>query len=77
MLKTTIIDRHLDKRIEGMTGNNFSSYVRDYDFSVWLSEHNKERSEFGIPEGLAIFTASCSSVSSTPRRIDPLPARRR
>ena len=49
MLKTTIIDRHLDKRIEGMTGNNFSSYVRDYDFSVWLSEHNKERSEFGIP----------------------------
>ena len=51
MLKTTIIDRHLDKRIEGMTGNNFSSYVRDYDFSVWLSEHNKERSEFGIPEG--------------------------
>ncbi|MED5557822.1 MAG: DUF1852 domain-containing protein [Pseudomonadota bacterium] len=51
MLKTTIIDRHLDKRIEGMTGNNFSSFVRDYDFSVWLSEHNKERSEFGIPEG--------------------------
>ena len=51
MLKTTIIDQHLDKRIEGMMGNNFSSYVRDYDFSVWLAEHNQERSEFGIPEG--------------------------
>ncbi|WP_251977142.1 DUF1852 domain-containing protein [Salinicola avicenniae] len=51
VLKTTIVDRSTGKRIEGMVGNNFSSYVRDYDFSVWLSEHNKDRAEFGIPEG--------------------------
>lgn len=51
MLKTTIIDKHTGKRIPGMVGNNFSSYVRDYDFSVWLSEHNRDRAEFGIPEG--------------------------
>ncbi|MGM8931779.1 DUF1852 domain-containing protein [Salinicola halophyticus] len=51
MLKTTIIDKHTGNRIPGMVGNNFSSYVRDYDFSVWLSEHNRDRAEFGIPEG--------------------------
>ncbi|GHB20943.1 DUF1852 domain-containing protein [Salinicola rhizosphaerae] len=51
ILKTTIVDKQTDKRIDGMVGNNFSSYVRDYDFSVWLSEHNKDRTEFGIPEG--------------------------
>ena len=39
-----------DKRIEGIVGNNFSSYVRDYDFSVLLQEHNKGRSQFTIPD---------------------------
>ena len=42
MLKSTIIDHHTNQRIEGMIGNSFSSYVRDYDFSVVLKEHNKE-----------------------------------
>lgn len=51
ILKANVVDKKTGKRIEGMVGNNFSSYVRDYDFSVWLSEHNKDRSEFGIPEG--------------------------
>jgi len=36
ILKTHIIDHKTDKRIEGIVGNNFSSYVRDYDFSVLL-----------------------------------------
>ena len=36
MLKSTIIDHHTNQRIEGMIGNSFSSYVRDYDFSVVL-----------------------------------------
>ena len=36
MLKSTVIDHHTDERIEGMIGNSFSSYVRDYDFSVVL-----------------------------------------
>ena len=44
MLKTTIIDHHNnDKRIDGMVGNSFSSYVRDYDFSVLLLEHVKNQ----------------------------------
>ena len=38
-LKTTIIDHKENLRIDGMIGNSFSSYVRDYDFSVVLPEH--------------------------------------
>ncbi|WP_435979439.1 DUF1852 domain-containing protein [Psychrobacter sp. DM4] len=38
-LKTTIIDHKTGARINGMIGNSFSSYVRDYDFSVVLPEH--------------------------------------
>lgn len=38
-LKTTIVDRKENTRIDGMIGNSFSSYVRDYDFSVVLPEH--------------------------------------
>jgi hypothetical protein len=51
ILKADIVDKKTGKRTEGMVGNNFSSYVRDYDFSVWLSEHNKGQAEFSIPEG--------------------------
>jgi hypothetical protein len=50
MLKTTIIDHKANKRIEGIVGNNFSSYVRDYDFSVLLLDHNKGQSRFSIPD---------------------------
>ncbi|MFT5085163.1 MAG: hypothetical protein ACI9Y1_003221 [Lentisphaeria bacterium] len=50
MLKTTIIDQKANKCIEGIVGNNFSSYVRDYDFSVLLLDHNKGQSRFSIPD---------------------------
>lgn len=50
VLKTHIIDHKTGKRIEGIVGNNFSSYVRDYDFSVLLSEHNKDKNNFSIPD---------------------------
>ncbi|WP_099081701.1 DUF1852 domain-containing protein, partial [Pseudomonas syringae] len=50
ILKTTIIDRKTDERINGMAGNNFSSYVRDYDFSVRLLQHNKSQSGLSTPE---------------------------
>ena len=30
--------------------NNFSSYVRDYDFSIVLPEHNRNQSRFSIPD---------------------------
>ena len=39
MLQTTIIDHKDNTRIDGMIGNSFSSYVRDYDFSIVLLEH--------------------------------------
>ncbi|SMP15502.1 DUF1852 domain-containing protein [Flavobacterium hercynium] len=50
VLKTYIIDHKTGKRIEGIVGNNFSSYVRDYDFSILLSEHNKGKEKFSIPD---------------------------
>lgn len=37
MLQTTIIDHQQKSQIDGMFGNSFSSYVRDYDFSVLQS----------------------------------------
>lgn len=49
ILKTHIIDQHTHERIEGIVGNNFSSYVRDYDFSVLLLDHNKGQSTFSTP----------------------------
>lgn len=51
VLKTTVIDTVTGERIEGIVGNNFSSYVRDYDFSVELLNHNKGKEEFSVPEG--------------------------
>ncbi|WP_341666742.1 DUF1852 domain-containing protein [Alcaligenes sp. SDU_A2] len=51
VLKTNILDRKNNQRIEGIVGNNFSSYVRDYDFSVLLLEHNKDKNGFSTPEG--------------------------
>lgn len=50
MLKTTIIDHHKNQRIDGMVGNSFSSYVRDYDFSVLLLEHSKKQSRRSTPD---------------------------
>lgn len=50
VLKTHILDHKTNKRIEGIVGNNFSSYVRDYDFSVLLLEHNKNQPKFSVPD---------------------------
>lgn len=50
MLQTTIIDRRADERIDGVVGNNFSSYIRDYDFSVRLQEYRKSHPGFDAPE---------------------------
>ncbi|MFJ4112366.1 DUF1852 domain-containing protein [Pseudomonas sp. NPDC089758] len=50
ILKTTVVDRHTNERIAGMVGNNFSSYVRDYDFSVLLLSHNKGQAQFSTPD---------------------------
>ncbi len=50
VLQTHIVDHLSNKRIKGMLGNNFSSYVRDYDFSVLLREHNKDQTQFSVPD---------------------------
>lgn len=50
VLKTTVVDRKTGERINGIVGNNFSSYVRDYDFSVRLMEHNKNQAGFSTPD---------------------------
>ncbi|MGC5700724.1 DUF1852 domain-containing protein [Pseudomonas sp. NFXW11] len=50
ILKTHIIDQKTNERIEGIAGNNFSSYVRDYDFSVLLLGHNNGQPGFSTPE---------------------------
>lgn len=50
MLKTNILDKKTNTRIEGIVGNNFSSYVRDYDFSVLMSAKNKNPSGPHTPE---------------------------
>ena len=50
MLQTTIIDHKDNTRIEGMIGNSFSSYVRDYDFSIVLQDHFKKNSGAPAPE---------------------------
>lgn len=49
MLKTYIVDKHTNQRIDGIFGNNFSSYVRDYDFSVLLRKFNQGKDSFSAP----------------------------
>jgi hypothetical protein len=49
ILRTIIVDKKTGERIDGIVGNNFSSYVRDYDFSVVLPEHMKANPSAGAP----------------------------
>lgn len=49
-LKVTIVDHQTNQRIDGMIGNSFSSYVRDYDFSVVLAEHRNQKTASAAPE---------------------------
>lgn len=55
ILKTTIFDAHTQQRIDGIVGNSFSSYIRDYDFSVWLLAHNQNQPTFSVPEQLSLI----------------------
>jgi hypothetical protein len=51
ILETSIVDHKTREHIDGIVGNNFSSYVRDYDFSVLLLEHSTKFPNAGTPEG--------------------------
>ena len=50
VLKTMLLDRKTGARIEGIVGNNFSSYVRDYDFSILLPAMSKGADDVRIPQ---------------------------
>ncbi|TCT18640.1 uncharacterized protein DUF1852 [Bibersteinia trehalosi] len=49
-LKTYVVDHKTGKTIDGIIGNNFSSFVRDYDFSVLLRDFNKDKPNFTVPD---------------------------
>ena len=72
ILKTNIVDQKTNERIEGIVGNNFSSYVRDYDFSVLLLDHNKNKPGFSTPDNFGdlhgnIFKCFINSSAYTER----------
>lgn len=50
ILKPIIVDKKANTRFDGIVGNSFSSYVRDYDFSVLLPRYNLERTQFATPD---------------------------
>ncbi|WP_084102273.1 putative oxygenase MesX [Demequina sp. NBRC 110051] len=49
VLDVTIVDRRTGERRHGIVGNNFSSYVRDYDFSVRLPASVDESGKPALP----------------------------
>ncbi len=50
MLDVQIVDLLTGERIHGIVGNNFSSYVRDFDFSVLLPAVNEGATGFTVPD---------------------------
>lgn len=67
VLEVTIVDRSTGTRTQGIVGNNFSSYIRDFDFSVRLPAASEAAGVSPSPTTSAICTASSSSTSSIPR----------
>lgn len=55
VLRPNIIDKKTGEHTEGIVGNNFSSYVRDYDFSVLLREHYKDKPGFEVPDDFGVL----------------------
>ena len=50
VLDIRIVDRRTGERRHGIVGNNFSSYVRDFDFSVRLPAATEAAGEFTVPD---------------------------
>lgn len=76
ILDVTILDRVTGARIDGIAGNNFSSYVRDYDFSVLLPQHNADAAGFSVPDDFGelhgkLFTHFVDSDAYTQRFASP------
>ncbi|WP_267422369.1 MULTISPECIES: putative oxygenase MesX [unclassified Curtobacterium] len=51
MLDVAILDQHTGERHQGILGNNFSSYLRDYDFAVLLPSLSSVPDDFGQLHG--------------------------
>jgi len=55
MLESTVVDNENGKILDGIVGNNFSSYLRDYDFSILLPSLQKQNralpDDFGVLHG--------------------------
>lgn len=51
VLDVTIVDQHTGERHQGILGNNFSSYLRDYDFAVLLPSAPSLPDDFGVLHG--------------------------
>ena len=49
VLDIQIVDRRTEARHHGIVGNNFSSYVRDFDFSVLLPAATEAAGKFTVP----------------------------
>lgn len=50
VLDVAIVDRLTGTRTQGIVGNNFSSYIRDFDFSVRLPAASEAAGGFAIPD---------------------------
>ncbi|ROQ38729.1 uncharacterized protein DUF1852 [Frondihabitans sp. PhB188] len=55
VLDIHIVDRQTGVRHQGIVGNNFSSFVRDFDFSVRLPAVNKSATEFTVPDDFGVL----------------------
>jgi hypothetical protein len=50
ILDIQIVDLRTGERRQGIVGNNFSSYLRDFDFSVLLPAVNEDATTFTVPD---------------------------
>ena len=55
VLDVGILDRRTGERHRGIVGNNFSSYLRDYDFSVVLPAATAAAGTFTVPEDFGLL----------------------
>ena len=55
VLDVFIVDRRTGERHHGIVGNNFSSYIRDYDFSIALPAATEAAGRFTIPEDFGVL----------------------
>lgn len=70
VLDIHVVDTATGERHQGIVGNNFSSYLRDYDFSVLLPAANADGGPFTLPDDFGILHGKLFQhfLGSTPYR---------